>query len=171
MNKYYQTKNIYSAGLLEIQNEAIHICGIKNVMGVIVYHNNEELFYSILDDCFFRILPSREDLIANWKQYNKSLFVELYDRDYTSIKTLGTKLYEKLSKDSLTKEEIIANKEIVFLSGYFSDLDHELKTTTDVNYEDSSTISENIIVSEPHYRKKLGRTITYDPGHIYSKVK
>lgn len=46
MNKYYPTKKINSAWLVETDSDR-SIGGIKNVIGIIVEHNNERLFYSI----------------------------------------------------------------------------------------------------------------------------
>ena len=56
MNKYYPTKEINCAWLLEM-NQNRTMDGIKNIIGIIIEYNNEKLFYSILDDCFFIFFP------------------------------------------------------------------------------------------------------------------
>ncbi len=164
MNKYYPTKKIDSAWLVEVCSDKT-IGGIKNIIGITVDYSNEKLFYSIFDDCFFRVLPSKEELDKNYESYYSKIYVEVYDKDNQYMKSTATQLYEGVQKDFLTKEEITAN--IKFIAGYFSDLDYELEMSTQVDYENPSTIDENIITSEPEYRMKKKRPITYDKGHIY----
>lgn len=81
----------------------------------------------------------------------------------------GIKLYEKLEKDFLTKEEVITSKRSI--RGYFSDFDYEINLDTKVDFEDVSTIDENVINSVSDYEIKLGRPITYDESHIYGPQK
>ena len=57
MNKLYKTLDIYTAWLVEVISQHNSLGGIKNIIGIKVTHNGEHLFYSILDDCFFHILP------------------------------------------------------------------------------------------------------------------
>lgn len=161
MNKYYPTKQINSAWLMEIDG------GIKNIIGIIVKHKNENLFYSILDDCFFRMLSSYEERANNREKYLDKIFVEIYDNHYMT--PTWKKLYEETKKDFLTKEEIIANKNLI--PGYYSDFDYELEMDTKVDYTNFSTIDENIINSVAEYRKKRKRPITYDETHIYGPIK
>lgn len=168
MNKYYPTKKINSAWLVETDSYR-SMGGIKNIIGIIVEHNNERLFYSILDDCFFRVLPSREEGLDNSSKYYNRVFVEIYADGNSHMSPVGVELYEKLKADFLTKEEIIANKK--FIRGYFSDFDYEINIDTKVDFENASTIDENIIDSVSDYKEKLGRPITYDEGHIYGPVK
>lgn len=164
MNKYYPTKQINSAWLMEIDG------GIKNIIGIAVKHNNEDLFYSILDDCFFRILPPKEELANNKAKYLGKIFVAIYcdENNHYMIPT-WKKLYEKTKKEFLTKEEIIANHTLI--CGYYSDFDYELEMDNKVDYTNPSTIDENIINSESEYRAKMGRPITYDEDHIYGPIK
>lgn len=60
MSKCYPTKEIDS-------NKSMN--GIKNIIGIKVTHKKEILFYSILDDCFFRIIPAYEELANNYENY------------------------------------------------------------------------------------------------------
>ena len=168
MNKYYPTKKINSAWLVETDSYR-SMGGIKNIIGIIVEHNNERLFYSILDDCFFRVLPSREEGLNNSRKYYNRVFVEIYADGNLHMSHVGVELYEKLKADFLTKEEIIANKKLI--RGYFSDFDYEINIDTKVDFENASTIDENIIDSVSDYKEKLGRPITYYEGHIYGPVK
>ena len=73
--------------------------GIKNIIGITVRHNDTELFYSILDDCFFRLLPSKEERTYNDEIYSNRLFVEVYTAipDFGYL-TLGNSLYKKINK-------------------------------------------------------------------------
>lgn len=98
MNKYYPTKKINSAWLVETDSDR-SIGGIKNVIGIIVEHNNERLFYSILDDCFFKVLPSGEERF----DFNR-VFVEIYTDNNLRMQSVGIQLYERLNTDFLTKE-------------------------------------------------------------------
>ena len=163
MNKYYPTKKINSAWLVETDSYRT-MGGIKNVIGVIVEHNSERLFYSILDDCFFKVLPSREERFDNLNKYSNKVFVEIY-----RMSPVGIQFFERLKKYFLTKEEIIANKR--FISGYFSDFDYEINLDTKLDFENVSTIDENIIDSVSDYEAKLERPITYDECHIYGPHK
>ena len=163
MNKYYPTKKINSAWLVETDSDR-SIGGIKNVIGIIVEHNNERLFYSILDDCFFKVLPSGEERF----DFNR-VFVEIYTDNNLRMQSVGIQLYEILNTDFLTKEEIVANKE--FIRGYFSDFDYEINLDTKVDFENASTIDENVIDSVSDYEAKLERPITYDESHIYGPYK
>lgn len=168
MNKYYPTKKIDSAWLVEIDSYRSMV-GIKNIIGIVVEHNSERLFYSILDDCFFKILPSREERLDNSNKYTNRVFVEIYADGNSYMTPLGIQLYERLKTDFLTKEEIIANKKLIM--GYFSDFDYEINIDTKVDFENASTIAENVIDSVSDYKAKLVRPITYDESHIYGPVK
>lgn len=169
MNKYYPTQQINSAWLMEIKSDRT-MGGIKNIIGIVIKHKNETLFYSILDDCFFRVLPPKEELASIMQKYTDRIYVEIYD-DSNNHYMFPTwkKLYEALKKDFFTKEEIIANQH--FLPGYYSDFDYELDMDTKVDYENLSTIDENIINSESEYREKMRKPITYDEDHIYGPRK
>lgn len=169
MNKYYPTQQIKSAWLAEVCPDRT-IGGIKNIIGIIVKHNNQNLFYSILDDCFFRIFPSCKEIANNREKYSNKVFAEIYD-DRIPI-GIEIELYiKKPEKDFITKEEIIANKKMILRFGYYSDLDYEPEINTNIDYENPFTIEENIINSEAEYRKKLRKPITYDEDHIYGPVK
>ena len=167
MNKLYKTLDIYTAWLVEVNSQHNTLGGIKNIIGIKVTHNGEQLFYSILDDCFFHILPqdySTRDL------YRK-LFVKIYEylKPPFEYKTFGMKLYRYINKDYITKQEIIEikkNKEWLF--GYQSDFSYEaLKTDTTVDYENPLTIEENIIDTVQEYEEKLKRPLSYESDHIY----
>lgn len=165
MNKVYSTRDIIGGNLQEMFDNRGR-CGIKNAIGLIAYYNDEKLFYSILDDCFFRILPEFNPRTDNYKGLSGHLFVELYEYQAPpyEIKTFGMQLYDFLKKDSVTKEEIIKNKGN-YLWGYYSDLDYDLlKTETDVDYEDNSIIKDYIMDTELEYEQKLNRPIMYTDG-------
>ena len=170
MNKYYPTKEIVAGWLTETKGGRT-LGGIKNIIGIVMKHNNESLFYSILDDCFFRILPSKEEPICNDDIYSNKLFVEVYDIYQMQRKTLGVWLYERLKKEYITKKDIIGYKSII--SGHYSDLDYpdKIELDTKVDYEDNSITDSYIIISEGDYREKLGRLITYDENCIYGPVR
>ena len=169
MNKYYPIKQIKSAWLTEVSSDR-SLNGIKNILGIVVTYNSENLFYSILDDCFFRIIPfstfpskynSAQEQINYYLKYSDQVFAEINDNNLP----VWLILYDKFKKDFLTKEELIASRDI--LPGHYSDLDYNLETETSLDYKNKSIISENIISSETEYRKKKGRPITYNPRHIY----
>lgn len=168
MNKYYPTKEINYAWLLEM-NQNRTMDGIKNIIGIIIEYNNEKLFYSILDDCFFKTLPSSEERINNFEKYANRIFVEVYHIDNPCISPIGVELYKKLEKDFLSKEEIIANRKLI--RGYYSDFDYYTYDDNNVDYNNTSAINENIINSVSEYEQKLGRPITYDENHIYGPKK
>ena len=77
MNKYYPTKELVAGWLTEAGTDR-RLGGIKNIIGLVVKHNDEEFFYSILDDCFFKILPSKQERISKNDIYTNKLFVEVY---------------------------------------------------------------------------------------------
>lgn len=168
MNKYYPVKQINSAWLVEVRAGST-IVGIKNIMGIVVKHDNDNLFYSILDDCFFRILFFDEDLTNNMEKYSNRIFAIIASEYKHYMPSIWKKLYEKVKRNFLTKEEIIANKN--FITGHYSDFGYELETDTKVDYENFSTIGENTISSEPEYKERMGRPITYDENHIYGPIK
>lgn len=168
MNKYYPTKEINYAWLLEM-NQNRTMDGIKNIIGIIIEYNNEKLFYSILDDCFFKTLPSSEERINNFEKYANRIFVEVDDINNPYITPIGVGLYKRLGKEFLTKEEIIANRQ--FIRGYYSDFGHDIYADNNVDYNNSSAINEKIINSVSEYEQKLGRPITYDENHIYGPKK
>lgn len=162
MNKLYPVKQIYSAHLQEVCPNNSR-SGIKNIIGLIVVFNEEELFYSIFDDCFFRLLPSQEELTNNREQYSNRIFVDIYGRNTSCTKSLGEELYERLQIEYISKNDIRKNRKILF--GYFSDLDYDLlKTETDVDYEDNLIIKDFIIDTELEYEQKLDRPIMYTDG-------
>ncbi|GEM_PF-4366518 len=166
MNKMYPTKKINSAWLVETDSYR-SMGGIKNIIGITVEYNNELLFYSIFDDCFFRILPSKEKLATDWEKYSNQVFVEIYGIVFN--KTVGMELFERIQKEFLTKKEIFVNRDAI--TGHYSDLDYELIMDTKVDYENYLTIAENIVNSEQDYREKKKRPITYDESHIYGPHK
>ena len=162
MNKLYPLKQLYSANLQKICSGNSR-CGLKNVIGLIIFFNGEEYFYSIFDDCFFRLLPTQDEITNNLKKYVNKLFVDVYDRNTSYMKSFGIELYERLQTDVITKLQILENKSV--LRGYFSDLDYDaLKTDTDVDYENASMIFDNIIETELEYEQKLDRPIMYTDG-------
>lgn len=162
MSKLYPVKQLYSAWLQEVCPGNSR-SGIKNIIGLIVVFDNEEIFYSILDDCFFRLLPSQDELINNREQYSNRIFVEIHGRDTSYMKSLGLELYERLQTEFISKNDIKNNR--VFLWGYFSDLDYDLlKTETEVDYEDNSIIKDYIIDTELEYEQRMNRPIMYTDG-------
>lgn len=143
MNKLYPVKQLYSANLQDICTGNSRT-GIKNVIGLTIFFNGEEYFYSIFDDCYFRLLPTQDEITNNPEKYVNKLFVDVYARNTSYMKSFGIDLYERLQIDVITKLEILENKSV--LRGYFSDLDYNaLKTDTDVDYENPSMIFDNII--------------------------
>lgn len=171
MNKYYPTKELVGGWLIEA-NTARTLGGIKNIIGIIVRYNDKELFYSIFDDCFFRLLPSKEELIYNNEIYSNQLFVEVYTAipDFGYL-TIGDNLYKKTNTDFLTKDDIIKYKS--FISGHYADLDYvdKLGTDTKVDYENPSEFDNFIIRTEPEYRAKQGRFITFEEDCISGPIK
>ena len=171
MNKYYPTKELVGGWLIEA-NTARTLGGIKNIIGIIVRYNDKELFYSIFDDCFFRLLPSKEELIYNDDIYSNQLFVEVYTASPSGwYLTIGDNLYKKINAEFLTKEDIIKYK--LFISGHYADLDFvdKLETDTKVDYENPSEFDNFIIRTEPEYRAKQGRLITFEENCIYGPIK
>lgn len=83
------------------------IIGIKNIIGIVVEYNNENLFYSILDDCFFKIVSFNEKLADNKGKYLNKIFDEVYDGDSQYMTPIWKDLYEKTKKEFLTKKEKI----------------------------------------------------------------
>lgn len=161
MNKKYHTLSIIGANLSKIQSDTSR-AGYKNIIGIVVKHNEEELFYSILDDCFFRILPSFNN---NYKQYSDCIFVEVYNyiEPPFEFKTVGMYLYDELKKEYITKEEIINNYKCIM--GYYSDFDYDkIKNDNKVNYLNKLTIEDNIIDTELEYEEKLKRPIIHTYG-------
>ena len=119
---------------------------------------------------FFPILPKNYLTIDICKDLHERIFVQIYEH---AIKTFGMKLYDYISKDYITKQEIIEikkNKDWLF--GYQSDFSYELLDTT-VDYENPLMIEKNIIDTIQKYEEKQKRPITYDSTHIYgpNKVK
>ena len=96
MNKMYPTKKINSAWLVETDSYR-SMGGIKNIIGITIEYNNELLFYSIFDDRFFRILPSKEKLATDWEKYSNQVFVEIYGIVFN--KTVGMELFERIQKE------------------------------------------------------------------------
>ena len=168
MNKYYPTKELVGGWLIEA-NTSRTLGGIKNIIGIIVKYNDEELFYSIFDDCFFRLLPSKEELIYN---NDNQLFVKVYKAiPRFGYLTIGDTLYKETNLDFLTKDDIIKYKSVI--SGYYSDLDYidKLETDTKVDYENPLEFGNFIISTEPEYRAKQGRFIIFDENCIYGPIK
>lgn len=175
MNKLYKTLDIYSAWLIEVDSQYNSFSGIKNIIGIKVIHNGEHLFYSILDDCFFRILSQTDLTIDTCKDFHGRLFVQIdeYQKSTQEIKTFGLKLHDYINKDYVTKQEIMEiKKDQEWLFGYQSDFSYELlKTDTTVDYENPLMIDENIIDTVQKYEEKEKRPITYDSTHIYGPNK
>ena len=167
MNKHYPTKELVGGWLVEATTGRT-LGGIKNIIGITVRHNDTELFYSILDDCFFRLLPSKEERTYNDEIYSNRLFVEVYTAipDFGYL-TLGNSLYKKINKEFITKEDIIKYGSII--SGHYADLDYvdKLDLDTKVDYEDGSQRDKHIINSEPEKKKKIGRLITFEENCVY----
>ena len=158
MNKYYPTKELV-AGLLTEINSSITLKGIKNVIGIVVKNNEEELFYSILDDCFFRILPTENEIINNKEYQQNRLFVEPYDQDITHIQSIGKEMIKKTNITFISKSEII--KFSPYLGCYISDFDYKdnIETNTKVDYEKPLEYDSYIIDSIQEYEDKLGKNI------------
>ena len=175
MNKMYKTLDIYAASLVEVNSQDNSLGGIKNIIGIKVTHNGEPLFYSILDDCFFRILPQTNLTIDVCKDLHGRLFVKINEsqKSLYGIKTFGMKLHDYINKDHVTKQEIMEiKKDQEWLFGYQSDFSYELlKTDTTVDYENPLMIDENIIDNVKKYEEKEKRPITYDNTHIYGPNK
>ena len=170
MNRIYRTSDLYSANLLEIDSYDGY-GGIKNIIGIKVEYRGKNLFYSILDDCFFRILPQYDSEIG-WRGFEGRLFVNIfeYQEPPVEIKTLGMDLHEKIKKEYITKTELISSKNL--LRGYFSDLDYDLpRSEIDIDFENFKTVEENIIDTVQQYEEKLERPITYESDHIYGPNK
>ncbi len=169
MNKLYKVQDLYTAWLVEALYQSNSLGGIKNIIGIKVIHNGEHLFYSILDDCFFRILSW--DSIKDIKKDCGRLFVQIYEYPKLSseFKMFGRGLHDYVNKDYITKEDLIKiKKNNKWLFGYQSDFSYELlETDSIVDYENSLTIEENIIDTVQEYEEKKRRPITYDNSHIY----
>lgn len=171
MNKLYRTLDLYTSWLVEVDSYNSY-GGIKNILGVKVEYNGENLFYSILDNCFFRILPQYDPTRNVLERLQGRLFVEVYDYQNPpfEFKTLGMDLYEKIKREYITKKDLIAFKD--FLRGHFSDLDYDLqKAETDIDFRKSKVVEKNIIDTVKQYEEKLGRPITFDSNHIYGPNK
>ena len=125
MNKLYPTKEIYSGWLygLSCTDGTRHICGNKNILGMCVVYEGRKIFYSILDDCFFEIKSYRSNFSHEMYE-QRYLFVELYDRiPKYEPKILGEKLFDQISKEFVTKDELIEFN--VYLYVYFLELDYD----------------------------------------------
>ncbi len=172
MNKLYKTLDIYGAWLVEANSRYNSLVGIKNIIGIKVVYNDKYLFYSILDDCFFRILSQNDLSIDIWSILYGRIFVQIgeYQKFPYEIKTFGMDLYDYIGKDYVTKQEILEikkNKEWLF--GYQSDFSYNLlKTDTIVDYENPLTIEENIIDTVQEYNEKQRRPIIYDSNYYVS---
>lgn len=162
MNKLYPVKKLYSGNLQKICSDNSRL-GLKNIIGLIIFFNGEEYFYSILDDCVFKLLPTPDEISNNYGKYSNKLFVDIYARNTSYMKSFGIKLYDRLQTDFITKQQLIENKSI--LTGYFSDLDYDdITTDTDLDYENISMVMECIIETELEYEQKLDRPIMYTDG-------
>lgn len=166
MNKLYPTKEISSAWLVETDSYS-EMNGIKNIIGITINYDNDLLFYSIFDDCFFRVLPSFNKLATEGEKNFKQVFAETYSAPFNNA--AGMALFLQTKKAFLSIEEILANKDAI--RGYYSDLDYGLSFETKVDYENSSTIDENVINSVRDYTEKKKRPITYDKTHILGPQK
>ena len=168
MNKLYKTLDIYAAWLLEIDTGGSKN-GIKNIIGIKVTHNGEDLFYSILDDCFFRLLPPNDPTRDMWQELYGYLFVEIYEYIEYYVKTFGMNLYNYIKKDYITKDEIIEiEKSGKWSDGYQSDFIYDsLNPFNKIDYENPKTVDENIIDTVQEYEKKLKRPISYEDDCIY----
>lgn len=166
MNRIYKTSDLYSANLLSIDSYNSY-GGIKNIIGIKVEYKEENLFYSILDDCFFRIFP-QYDFENGWRDFEGRLFVNIfeYQEQPMEFKTIGMDLQKKIQKESITKPELIASKKL--LRGYFSDLDYDLpESEIDIDFKNVKAVEENVINTVQQYEERLERPITYDSDHIY----
>ena len=177
MNKLYKTLDLYDAWLVEINPRYNSTCGIKNIIGLKVMYNDENLFFSIFDDCFFHILLQNE---LKLKNFYKRLFVQIYEYQEppNELKTFGMNLHDYINEDYITKQEIIEiKKNNEWLFGYHSDFSYELLGTTNkVNYENLLTIEESIIYTVQEYEEKLKRPLSYEidcvygPNHYKQKI-
>ena len=170
MNKLYKTLDLYAAWLVEVDSQ-YHMGGIKNIIGLKVANKGENLFFSILDDCFFRILPQNDfdqDILEN---FYERLFVQVYEyhKPPYELKTFGMELYHYIHQDYITKQEIIEiKKNQAWLFGYQSDFCFpSLNTTVTVDYENPFTIEENIIDTVDEYEEKRKRPLSYESDCIY----
>ena len=153
MNKCFPTKELCLASLDDFVPGSVFI-GVKNIIGIVVPRDNGYLFYSILDDCFFRTIEEYD--YNNWPTGLRA----------KPINKPGVKLYEKFQKDFLTKEEIVRECHLTF--GYCSDIEYgNYEDETLIDYEDQSMIDENIIDTVDEYVAKKEKPITASPGHIY----
>ena len=160
MDKYYNTKEIRSGWLFDVSVNGRSYGGIKNVIGIIVNHNNEKLFYSIFDDCYFRIAEIHKS-IDHLLNCDNEIFVNVYDAN--AMMPVGLSLYEKIRKDKITKEELVGYKD--YITGYYSDLDYNnINNVTD--NENRDLIDEYTITTIEEYMEKLNRFITYNQSHI-----
>ena len=171
MNKLYKTLDLYAAWLVEINSQYNSLSGIKNIIGIKVIYNGENLFYSILDDCFFYVFPHNISNENKWKNFNGRIFVQIYEyqKPPFEIKTFGMELYNYIKKDYITKQELIESKKNMdWLFGYQSDFDCEsLKMDTLVDYENLLTIEENIIDTIQKYEEKRKTIMFYENTRIY----
>lgn len=162
MNKLYPVKKLYSANLQKVCSDNSRE-GLKNIIGLIISYNGEEYFYSILDDCIFKLLPKLDEISNNYEKYSNKLFVDVYARNTSYMKSFGIELYDRLQTDFITKKQLIKSKSI--LIGYFSDLDYDdLKTDTNLDYENITIITDYLIETELEYEQKLDRPIMYTDG-------
>ena len=169
MNKLYRTLDLYAAWLVEVTPESRG--GIKNIIGLKVQHKGENLFYSLLDDCFFRVFPSNDIYKYEHKGTQGCLLVEIYEYQAPpyELKTFGMELYNYIKKDYITKQELIEiKKDKDWLFGYQSDFSYKLlKTDTNVDYEDSLLIDDYIIDTVEEYEEKIKRPLSYEDDCIY----
>ena len=115
---------------------------------------------------------TKEELIYNNSIYQNQLFVEVYTEIHgLGYLTLGDNLYKKINTEFITKNDIIKYKP--FIPGYYADLDYadKLDLDTKIDYEDDIDFDKHIISSEPEYREKQGRFITYEEDCIYRSIK
>ena len=172
MNKQYKTLNLYAAWLVEVDPQLNrNMGGIKNIIGVKTTYNGENLFFSLLDDCFFRVFPQNVSIKDMCKGLQRQLFVQIYEyrKPPYEFKTFGMELYDYTKKDYITKQEIIElKKDEEFLFGYQSDFSYKsLSTDTIVDYENSQTIKENIIDTVEEFEEKRQRPLSYENNCIY----
>lgn len=171
MNKLYRTLDLYAAWLVEVDSYNSY-GGIKNIIGIKLEYNGENLFYSILDNCIFRVLPQYDPTKNVLESFLGQVFVEIYEYQAPplELKTIGMNLYEKIKKDYITRDELIMYKNYLF--GHYSDLDYDLpRSEIDIDFKDSKAIEENIVDTVQQYEEHLGRTITFDINHIHGPNK
>lgn len=177
MNKIYDVKKIEHAWLYETRNDK-SISGVKNIIGIRIKYNGRDLFYSIIDDCFFRVLSEEEREILRHSSdslllkmydlvFDNELFVEPYSykkifETDSELSPYGDQLLDNFGKTQITKDDIIDNPNI--LIDHFSDLEfpNRLVRETFVDFENFNDCMPHLITTEEAYVLKRKRPIAFE---------